>query len=457
MKSRCLSFILSLVLHAPFSSAFGHGGGTDSQGGHHDRKNGGYHFHHGHSAHQHPGGVCPYAPKPAAAPTRAPAKPVTQPKATVAEAPTALRHHTPSVRLDRIVHERAGGSRDSKFLTFHVIDLGAGDALMINTPADKKILIDAGWHFPDAWNDGDGGNPKAEYEAYMGKFWAGDEIDLMVLTHPDQDHYLGLTELICDPDVVIHEFWYNGMEPLAAGDLKGWQKTVPKYKKKLGDKFRSPLEDHYPIGSRYTIDDLGTPAKSDDVVITVINTQRTLPRTAYGSPNRKLSTAERRNSASIVLRLDYGATSILLTGDANGRDVNASNHGDDLYLCDDEELRMLDAHNLEDGPLYGMLDVDILKVAHHGSNGSSSLPFLQAVKPEWAVISAGAHHHHPRTETIERLSHPLVGMNRAHILSTDFGEEDDQDGDEMNLGDDCYQFVIDRLGVVRVEDWNVTL
>ena len=35
-----------------------HSGRTDSQGGHHDRKNGGYHFHHGQRAHQHPGGVC---------------------------------------------------------------------------------------------------------------------------------------------------------------------------------------------------------------------------------------------------------------------------------------------------------------------------------------------------------------------------------------------------------------
>src|SRR3989304_4735711 len=37
-----------------------HSGRTDSQGGHHDRRNGGYHFHHGMGSHQHPGGACPY-------------------------------------------------------------------------------------------------------------------------------------------------------------------------------------------------------------------------------------------------------------------------------------------------------------------------------------------------------------------------------------------------------------
>lgn len=37
-----------------------HGGGTDSRGGHRDKKNGGYHYHHGEAAHQHPNGVCKY-------------------------------------------------------------------------------------------------------------------------------------------------------------------------------------------------------------------------------------------------------------------------------------------------------------------------------------------------------------------------------------------------------------
>ena len=41
-------------------SAFAHSGRTDSDGGHNDNINGGYHYHHGYSAHQHPNGECPY-------------------------------------------------------------------------------------------------------------------------------------------------------------------------------------------------------------------------------------------------------------------------------------------------------------------------------------------------------------------------------------------------------------
>lgn len=54
--------ILLVLLLSLFSvAAFAHSGGTDSSGGHYDHKNGGYHYHHGYSAHQHPGGVCPYS------------------------------------------------------------------------------------------------------------------------------------------------------------------------------------------------------------------------------------------------------------------------------------------------------------------------------------------------------------------------------------------------------------
>lgn len=52
---------LILFLFSALTVAYGHSGGTDSRGGHHDRRNGGYHFHHGMGPHQHPGGVCEYA------------------------------------------------------------------------------------------------------------------------------------------------------------------------------------------------------------------------------------------------------------------------------------------------------------------------------------------------------------------------------------------------------------
>ena len=57
--------IIALIVNVIFCSiSFAHSGRTDSQGGHHDRINGGYHYHHGYSAHDHPDGICPYDKRP---------------------------------------------------------------------------------------------------------------------------------------------------------------------------------------------------------------------------------------------------------------------------------------------------------------------------------------------------------------------------------------------------------
>lgn len=55
MKKKLFTLFVLLSL-----LAFSHPGRTDASGGHRDRKNGGYHYHHGYPAHDHPNGVCPY-------------------------------------------------------------------------------------------------------------------------------------------------------------------------------------------------------------------------------------------------------------------------------------------------------------------------------------------------------------------------------------------------------------
>ena len=87
------------------------------------------------------------------------------------------------------------------------------------------------------------------------------------------------------------------------------------------------------------------------------------------------------NNYSAVIRLSYGETSFLFTGDAE---------------ADSEEL-ILDAG-------YD-LSADVLKVGHHGSSTSTSEPFLAAVDPRWAVISCGKDNSygHPHRETRQLL------------------------------------------------------
>ena len=88
------------------------------------------------------------------------------------------------------------------------------------------------------------------------------------------------------------------------------------------------------------------------------------------------------NNSSIVLRIKFGETSFLFTGDAET----------------EEELSLVEA---------GCdLQSTVLKVAHHGSNTSSSEPFLKAVLPDIAVISVGSNNDygHPHETALERIS-----------------------------------------------------
>jgi competence protein ComEC len=101
--------------------------------------------------------------------------------------------------------------------------------------------------------------------------------------------------------------------------------------------------------------------------------------------------SEPSNNDSLVLRVSYRATSVLLEGDAEAP----------------IERGMLSEAGLES---------TLLKVGHHGSLTSSQADFLARVAPKWAVISCGLHNHygHPRKEI-------LAALQAAHVrtLSTD--------------------------------------
>ena len=101
-----------------------------------------------------------------------------------------------------------------------------------------------------------------------------------------------------------------------------------------------------------------------------------------------------KNNYSVVMRLDFGETSIMLTGDAE----------------EQVEEQLLEMYGTD------MLDCDILKVGHHGSDSSSTSEFLAAVTPEFALISCGEgnSYGHPHAVTVTNLT--AIG---ADIYRTD--------------------------------------
>lgn len=103
---------------------------------------------------------------------------------------------------------------------------------------------------------------------------------------------------------------------------------------------------------------------------------------------------EAKNDDSLVLRLQYGNRSILLPGDAEKQ----------------AELGILAGSRQDD------LRSDVLKVGHHGGNGSTTQEFLRAVEPRIGIISVGEAnpYGHPNPELLERLEE-----SRVQVLRTD--------------------------------------
>ena len=112
------------------------------------------------------------------------------------------------------------------------------------------------------------------------------------------------------------------------------------------------------------------------------------------------------NSTSIVLRMDHGNNSFLFTGDSTA--------------------------SVEKQILNSNIDVDVLKVGHHGSTYSNSLDFLKRVSPEYAIIEVGKDnkYNHPHETVLKRLNSLNVKIYRTDESGTIVMESD---GNVLNI------------------------
>ncbi len=229
-------------------------------------------------------------------------------------------------------------------LVIHFIDVGQGDAILVESPDGQASLID-------------GGSKDSEVVAYLWEEGV-EQIDLMVATHPHEDHVGGLTQ-------VLEAF------PVTRVVTNGQMHTTSTYEHFLDAILNS--------GAEYSEVQRGDVIELGDLEFYVLNPGGTL-------------VGDDLNENSVVLRLEYGSTTFLFMGDAGN----------------EAEAGMLAA---------GVsLKADILKVGHHGSCSATSLPFLQVVRPEVGIYFAGIDNQygHPCAETVSRL-----GQEGVWVLGTD--------------------------------------
>jgi len=243
-------------------------------------------------------------------------------------------------------------------LEVHFLDVGQADCILIKTPLQKAILIDSGKN-----------SHEDTVVSYI-KSQGIDTIDVVVGTHPHEDHIGGL-------DAVINSFDIDKIfMPKVAYTTKTFEDVLNAIKNK-GLKVTTAFE-----GTNIEVD--------------------TNLKVEMLAPNSE--TYDDINNYSAVIKLSYNNTSFLFTGDAESiSEQEMTSRGYDLKA-------------------------DVLKVGHHGSATSTTAFFLNKVSPQYAIISVGKDNSygHPDNLILNRFKNFGVEVFRTDedgtIIATSDGE-----------------------------------
>jgi len=247
-------------------------------------------------------------------------------------------------------------------LMVHFIDVGQADCALLEC-GGEYMLIDGG--------NKDDGQLVVSYLLQQGV----EELAAVVCTHAHEDHVGGLPSVL-------------SVYPTAA--VYSPTKT---YASNVYDDFMYYVDQQ---GLEVTLPEPGMEFSLGEAKVTVLGSVMSYAET---------------NDTSIVLRVDYGESAFLFTGDM---EVAAENDMLDYW---------------EQRGSGDIVDVDVLKVGHHGSNTSTGYRFLYEVAPDYGIISCGKDNSygHPHDEPVSRLKDAGVTMLRTdelgHIIAATDGKE----------------------------------
>ncbi|MGH2568302.1 MAG: DNA internalization-related competence protein ComEC/Rec2, partial [Bacteroidota bacterium] len=254
--------------------------------------------------------------------------------------------------LNFVVYSKVvGEEKGSLCVTF--VDVGQGDAILLEFPNGKNALIDAG---PTSLSYDAG----ERIVAPLLKFKTIEKLDALIMSHPHSDHIGGVPFLlerfkvgrVIEPALKGESALYRRIHDVAQ------QRGVAVLQCSAGD----------------------TIHVDDQARLYVLHPY--LPR----------DSSTNLNNVSLVVKLVYGSSELLLTGDAE-----------------------LEVERKLIGRYHPILSSDLLKVGHHGSNTSSSNEFVRTVQPSVAIISVGKENKfsHPSPDVIERFRQHGVNIHRT--------------------------------------------
>ena len=245
-----------------------------------------------------------------------------------------------------------------KHLEVVFLDVGQGDGIFLRFPDGTTMLVDGG--SSDVKELG-----KYRLEPFL-KYKGIKRIDYAVITHGDSDHYSGVLEF---------------MQPEYQGDIRIKHLILPGVSLK-GEAYHNLIQAAEKRSAGVSVLSKGDSLERGGVYLSCLWPDKgTIESSGEASDT---------NSHSIVLSLRYLEFDLLLTGDLEGI-------GEDIVVREIEEGKLG-----KDGIPF---QYEILKVAHHGSKYSTGSEFLNAVSPDYSIISCGENNSygHPHKETLKRL------------------------------------------------------
>lgn len=233
-------------------------------------------------------------------------------------------------------------------MTVHFIDVGQGDCILVQTP-DGSMLVDAG---DSAHTD--------EVLDYL-RTHGVTELSYVVATHPHADHIGGMSGVL--------------------GTLSVRNILMPRL-----------FEANTPTNATYRKFLTAVKESGAKVIAAKPGMSFTVGR-AQCTVLAPYTQSEKLNNMSVVLCVDWGERTFLLTGDAE--------------KASEKEILA--------GDCAEYLSADVLKLGHHGSSSSSSGAFLEAVNPSFAVVSCGADNDygHPHRETMDKMQKKQIPVLRT--------------------------------------------
>ena len=223
-------------------------------------------------------------------------------------------------------------------LTVAFLNVGQGDAIFIEAPNGNQMLVDGG--------------PNTAVVRELSKImqFSDRSIDVVVATHPDKDHISGLIEVFKRYEVLMY------LDPGVVHGTGEYQTLLQ-------------MVENEGISVTYARRGMNI-ALGDGVYVEIL------------FPDRDVSNVE-TNLGSIVMKVVYGETEFMLTGDSP--------------VSIEKYLTSIDGKGLES---------DVLKAGHHGSKTSNSERFIGFVNPQIVIISAGKDNRygHPHKEVLDILN-----------------------------------------------------